>query len=1094
MADDNPKRPNPRADRIKRKRHRAGLGTVLSLVVAGLVFAVLALSLSGRSLPVPEMLRDRIETSVNERVTGVALSLGDMRFAIGRDGVPQVLMNDIRIADPKGGGVAYLNSLGANLSLDRLFRGEVAASHLVLVGAQITIRRTADGSFAFRSDQLTETEAETLPELLERVEAILDTPALSSLSEIYAGGVVVTLEDARSGRIWQATNATTTVRRTEDGVSLSVTSDVFNGTDAVAEMQLSLSHSRVTGQASLGVQVSDMAAADIALQSPVVSWLSVLDAPISGAVRTEVDAEGNLLSFAGTLDISEGALSPGEGVPPAEFDAAEVYFTFDPERQRIDFSQIALSGADGALQATGHSYLSELNGPWPEAFLGQFRIEKLAYEGGGVFPAPVAFEDIRVDARLRLDPFTVELAQVVVDNEGTPVIASGRVAARDGGWHASIDATSEEITAGRVMELWPLKVSPISRAWLSENLSSGRLLRPAAGLRLVPGTKPDLALSFEFADGQTSFLPAMPDLERVGGRVTMQDFGFTLGITDGGVFAGNGDWLDATGSVFRVDDVRPKPAWGTIEVAAKGPLAGALTVLNNPPLRIMERAGRSTDIAEAESETYAIVHLPLKNGIRNDEVTYDVTARLMDLRSDKLVENRVFSSSALQLTANQDGIAIDGPARLDGVPLTANWQQAFGEGAEAGGRVKGEVTLSPETVSSFDIALPRGLIGGRTTASYELSLPVEGAPELSLTSDLTGLTLAVPSINYRKPARAEGELVARLTLGDVPEFQEFSVATDGLALDGTLDFSEAGFRGATFNEVRIDDWLNAELRLAPEGAGTSIAITGGTFDLRRFDSGTGGGGGQGSNSGTIDVNLDRLIVSDGITLAPIRGKIKQTRFGLSGQFRARVNGKTPIIGTLSPANGGTAVRIQSNDAAGVIRDAGLSPNTQFGSLDVVLTPVSGAPAGTYNGQFLIENIRMRNAPVLADLLDAISVVGILDQLSGPGIKFSSIDGRFRLTPRRLQILEAAAVGPSLGISADGLYDFASKRLDIQGVISPVYFLNGIGSIFTRRGEGLFGFNYRVRGAVQDPRVGVNPLSIFTPGMFRQIFRSAPPKS
>ena len=47
MADDNPKRPNPRADRIKRKRHRAGLGTVLSLVVAGLVFAVLALSLSG---------------------------------------------------------------------------------------------------------------------------------------------------------------------------------------------------------------------------------------------------------------------------------------------------------------------------------------------------------------------------------------------------------------------------------------------------------------------------------------------------------------------------------------------------------------------------------------------------------------------------------------------------------------------------------------------------------------------------------------------------------------------------------------------------------------------------------------------------------------------------------------------------------------------------------------------------------------------------------------------------------------------------------------------------------------------------------------
>ena len=155
-------------------------------------------------------------------------------------------------------------------------------------------------------------------------------------------------------------------------------------------------------------------------------------------------------------------------------------------------------------------------------------------------------------------------------------------------------------------------------------------------------------------------------------------------------------------------------------------------------------------------------------------------------------------------------------------------------------------------------------------------------------------------------------------------------------------------------------------------------------------------------------------------------------------------------------------------------------------------PVSGARPGTYNGQFLIEDMRLRKAPLMADLLDAISVVGLLNQLDGPGIHFTTLDGQFRLTPRRLQILQAAAVGPSIGISADGIYDFVSKDLDMRGVISPVYFLNGIGSIFTRRGEGLFGFNYRVTGAVENPRVGVNPLSILTPGMFRRIFRSAPP--
>jgi hypothetical protein len=63
---------------------------------------------------------------------------------------------------------------------------------------------------------------------------------------------------------------------------------------------------------------------------------------------------------------------------------------------------------------------------------------------------------------------------------------------------------------------------------------------------------------------------------------------------------------------------------------------------------------------------------------------------------------------------------------------------------------------------------------------------------------------------------------------------------------------------------------------------------------------------------------------------------------------------------------------------------------------------------------------------------------------------------------------------------------------MQGVVSPIYLLNGIGAMFTRRGEGVFGFNYTLRGTAEDPQIDVNPLSILTPGMFREIFRSGPP--
>jgi len=40
---------------------------------------------------------------------------------------------------------------------------------------------------------------------------------------------------------------------------------------------------------------------------------------------------------------------------------------------------------------------------------------------------------------------------------------------------------------------------------------------------------------------------------------------------------------------------------------------------------------------------------------------------------------------------------------------------------------------------------------------------------------------------------------------------------------------------------------------------------------------------------------------------------------------------------------------------------------------------------------------------------------------------------------------------------------------------------------------LLGFNYTLAGEPGQPRVQVNPLSIFTPGMFRDIFRRPAPE-
>jgi hypothetical protein len=114
-------------------------------------------------------------------------------------------------------------------------------------------------------------------------------------------------------------------------------------------------------------------------------------------------------------------------------------------------------------------------------------------------------------------------------------------------------------------------------------------------------------------------------------------------------------------------------------------------------------------------------------------------------------------------------------------------------------------------------------------------------------------------------------------------------------------------------------------------------------------------------------------------------------------------------------------------------------------------------------------------------------------LNEKGLLLQEVDARFRLTPTQVILRRSSAFGPALGMSLDGYYTLGSGVMDMQGVLSPLFIVNGIGSPLTRKGEGLLGFSFILKGTSGKPKVKVNPLSIFTPGMFREIFRRPPPK-
>ncbi|MDO8882812.1 AsmA-like C-terminal region-containing protein, partial [Pseudotabrizicola sp.] len=564
-------------------------------------------------------------------------------------------------------------------------------------------------------------------------------------------------------------------------------------------------------------------------------------------------------------------------------------------------------------------------------------------------------------------------------------------------------------------------------------------------------------------------------------------------VLDGGtVQAPVGGNIDVAGSVFSVPDVTAKPAQAEIRLRSESSLTAALSLLDLPPFGFMTKAGRAPDLGQGRAVVDTQLSLPLVRRVEVKDVAYQVRGQILGLSSDALVPGKTITAEGLTLTADPQGLRIEGPGRIGKVPFDVAFTQGFGPEQQGKSRVAGSVTLSPATVAEFGLGLPQGMVSGSGRAEVVIDLERNAPGRLRLTSDLGGIGLTLPPVGWTKPARSAGRLEVEATLGSVPDITRLSVRGGGLEAEGAITLSAGGgLQTARFATVKLNNWLTGAVTLTGRGAGRApdVAVTRGTVDLRRFDRPAGADQGSAQAQGALSLSLDRLIVSEGIALTGFRGDFSQ-RGGLNGSFRASLNGEVPVTGTAVPSRNGIAVRLQSADAGAALRAAGIFASARGGALDLRLTP--RAQKGVYDGRAEITRLRVRGANVLAELLSAISVVGLLEQLNGEGIFFSEAEADFIITPQAIEVTRSSAMGASLGVSMAGLYGTQTKRLALQGVVSPIYLVNGIGALLTRRGEGVFGFNYSLGGTSDAPQVQVNPLSILTPGMFREIFRSPAP--
>ena len=1099
MSDSSPETEEIVPEAAPRRPHRRrrvwwSLRAVFLIIGAPvLMVAIAAVLLIDREVSAPSWIVRDVEARAVEVLAGGSLGFGAMKVTIGRDLHPQLVLQNAVLRDKDGAVVARVPRIEGLISPRGVLQGRVLAQDIRLEGAQISLRRAKDGTVALAFDQGTAAvgAADGFLGLLEQIDQVFEEGALEALEQVRADGLIINYVDARAGRSWVVDDGRIALDLRGGDLALRANVALLSGRSFVTTAELTYRSPRGSRDADIGLAITDAAAADIASQSPLLSWLSVLDAPISGAVRGVLDGDGILQSTSATLQIGAGELRPTAQTRPIPFQSARTYLNYDPLREALTFDLIEVDSDWGRVVGSARTYLREHTDGWPAALLGQVQFSEMSLAPEGIYDGPVDVSGASVDFRLRLDPFTLDIGQAVAVSGDTPVAMSGQVRAATDGWSVALEATAQQIDTGRVIALWPADVTPRTRAWLADNVTAGRLRDASVAFRAAPNAEPNFALSMEFSDAQVRFMDTLPPIDGARGALSIVDKRVALSLDGGHLTAPSGGRIDMAGStmVIPVTGIPNPPA--QFELAMAGRVTAAISVLALEPLNVLRNSDLPVSFAQGRAQIAATLDMPLGRDIAPEQRVWAASAQLRDVRSDVLVPNQTITASALQLDADPDSLTVRGPVRLGDVGGTVRFNRAIGAGSEGTARLSADVTIGPAFLNAFNINLPAGMVSGESAAQLAIDLASPDAPSFRLTSDLVGTGLNLAALGWSKARNATGALTVVGQLGTTPRIDQLSISAPGLQTTGTVRLaSGGGLERAAFENVRLGGWLNAPVLLIGRGQGrpVEVQVAGGTIDLRSARFG-GGGGGSAGEGGPMEIALDRLQITDRISIEDFRGSFTSPG-GFQGQFVGNVNGQAPIRGTLVPVDGGSAVRIVSNDAGSLLRATGLLRSAYEGDMQLTLVP-TGAE-GTYDGTVVGADLRVRDAPALASLLDAISVVGLLNQMGGQGILFTDVDAQFRLTPSQVIVTQSSAIGPGLGLSMDGVYSSAARVMDFQGVISPFYLLNGIGAIFTRPGEGLIGFNFNLRGPVDNPQVLVNPLSALTPGMFRDIFRRPPP--
>ncbi|NMD08552.1 MAG: hypothetical protein GYA66_11305, partial [Phyllobacteriaceae bacterium] len=696
-----------------------GFIVLLALLVIGVAGLYWRLSQGPVSL---SFLQSRIEQAVNKQLAGLTITLGDAVLELDTESqVPHVRSRNLVLKDKDGSVLASAPKAGVTLDGATLLTGRVVVTSLELIGPRINARRNLDGSVqlgigaeAAAADEVTvvtdsdflgtdepgaapKTAVEqTLPQtggsrILDLLGARGNGGALGNLDDIKITRASVNFYDEANGATWVSPRTDMSFRRTPYGFVVVSKAEVASGGEPW-RIELSSSFKSETETFAITATVADLVPANVADEVYALAQFAKLRMPFSGHFEMEMSSNGALNRADGELFAAAGEINlPDYLANPILVDEGSLRISYKANEDiiRIVDSSILVGGSRAEL--TGDVVPRRAEGGKLVSLGINLLARNISVDAQGTIKDPVAVDRIEFKGEASMEEQRVDIGDLVVMAGNTGVRLRGIITGGDDSPGIQVAGRLRDVSAELLKKLWPPIMTPRTRAWINENVIDGKISEgtfqvnfPANVLaqslrdRVLP--KDVVDVSFTMENVKTRYFKSLPELSGAAGKAQLKDSTFVLDITSGSATLEEGKTLQLASGRFEANDLLAKEVPGQFNFDIRGPLDSMMAFAAHPDLNLAPKDVSNAPNLKGTVKALVGLKLPLIKNVPKELVKVTTELSVSNASLVAAMPGVDITDGEFKVTLDPGVIAVEGPAKLNGINSTLKWQKPRGKG------------------------------------------------------------------------------------------------------------------------------------------------------------------------------------------------------------------------------------------------------------------------------------------------------------------------------------------------------------------------------------------------------------------------------